>query len=87
MANLVEDMLDDLDSDFYESDGDEYEQDIWMTFPQKKLNTTMKTLQEISIENICTNVNYWMEYLPENAFKYLYTISPFDVLSKLQQLK
>ena len=82
MAHLVEDMI---DSDFDESDydDDQYQHDVWTTFPQKKRNTTMKSLQEISIENICTNINYWMEYLPENAFEYHYIINPFDVLSKV----
>ena len=51
--------------------------------PQKKLGEKpLKSLKISCLDNICKNITYWMGYLPENANKYLYVITPFDVLCK-----
>ena len=52
-------------------------------FPQKKFGeNSLKNLRDNCLDNICKNISYWMEYLPQNANKYLYLITPFDVLCK-----
>jgi len=78
-------MIENDDGDDYMSSDDEdfsYPSDIWKSFPQKKIkSTTLKSLHNIALGNICKNMGYWMEYLPTDPHKFLYVISPFDVLS------
>ena len=53
--------------------------------PQKRIfgKVQMKSLRNICLDNVCKNITFWLEYLPDNANKYLYVISPFDILSMI----
>ena len=67
----------------FQDDGIYFTKNISKMLPQKKIcENNLKSLRNNCLDNICKNISYWMEYLPQNANKYLYVITPFDVLSK-----